>query len=87
MKIQSSNTKQIFIFDPGTKGQERHLCPECSHTRKKKTDKCFAWENKEKRGYCHNCMTSFFEYSPHEEKQYYCPEWKNKTGLTDKAVK
>jgi twinkle protein len=87
MKIQSSNTKQIYLFDPGTKGQERHLCPECSHLRKKKADKCFAWDNKEKRGYCHNCQTSFFEYSPHEQKQYFVPQWKNKTDLTDKAVK
>jgi twinkle protein len=87
MKIQSSNTKQIFSFDPGNGTQERHLCPECSHNRKKKTDKCLAWNNKEKRGYCHNCTTSFFEYSPHEAKQYFVPEWKNKTDLTDKAVK
>jgi twinkle protein len=87
MKIQSSNTKQIYFFEPGNKGEERHLCPECSHNRKKKTDKCFAWSNKDKRGYCHNCLTSFFEYSPHEEKQYTLPKWKNKTDLTDKAVK
>ena len=87
MKIQSSNTKQIYSFEPGNKGEERHLCPECSHNRKKKTDKCLAWTNKEKRGYCHNCQTSFFEYSPHEPKQFIIPEWKNLTDLSDKAVK
>jgi len=87
MKIQSSNTKQIYSFEPGNKGEERHLCPECSHNRKKKTDKCLAWDNKQKRGYCHNCGTSFFEYSPHEPKQYNIPEWKNITKLSDKAVK
>jgi len=87
MKIQSSNTKQIYQFEPGNKGEERHLCPECSHTRKKKTDKCLAWDNKEKRGYCHNCNAAFFEYKPHEAREYICPEWKNKTELTDKAVK
>ena len=87
MKIQSSNTKQIYSFDSGNGTQERHLCPECSHTRKKNKDKCLAWNTKEKRGYCHNCTASFFEYSPHEAKQYTIPEWKNKTDLTDKAVK
>lgn len=87
MKIQSSNTKHIYSFEPGNKGEERHLCPECSHTRKKKTDKCLAWDNKEKRGYCHNCTTAFFEYSPHEEKQYFVPVWKNITKLSDRAVK
>jgi len=87
MKIQSSNTKQIYTFEPGNRGEERHLCPECSHNRKKKTDKCLAWDNKGKRGYCHNCTASFFEYSPHEPKQYNIPVWKNLTKLTDKATR
>jgi len=87
MKIQSSNTKKIFIFEPNGKEHERYLCPECSHTRKKRTDKCLSWDNKLKRGYCHNCLTAFFEYSPHEMRQYFVPEWKNKTQLTDKAVR
>ncbi len=84
MKIQSSNTKQIYNYQPEG---ERTLCPECSHTRKKKTDKCLAWDKRNNRGYCHNCMTAFFEYRPHEAKEYNVPEWKNKTDLTDKAVK
>jgi twinkle protein len=87
MKIQSSNTKQIYSFEPGSKGEERHLCPECSHNRKKKTDKCLAWDNIKKRGFCHNCNTSYFEYSPHEPKQYNLPVFKNITELSDKAVR
>ena len=87
MKIQSSNTKQIYTFDPGFRTEERKLCPECSHNRKKKTDKCLAWDNANKRGYCHNCFAAFFEYSPHEPKQYIVPEWKNITAISDKAVK
>ena len=87
MKIQSSVTKIVYYFEPGNKDEERHLCPECSHTRKKKNDKCFAWDNREKRGYCHNCTAAFFEFNPHEVKEYVCPEWSNKTKLTDKAVK
>jgi twinkle protein len=87
MKIQSSNTKTVYQFDPGGKNEERHICPECSHLRRKKTDKCFAWDNVNNRGYCHNCNTAFFEYRPYEPKQYIVPEWKNKTDLTDKAVK
>ena len=84
MKIQSSNTKQIYNYQPEG---ERTLCPECSHTRNKKTDKCLAWDKRNNRGYCHNCMAAFFEYRPHEAKEYSVPEWKNKTDLTDKAVK
>jgi twinkle protein len=84
VKIQSSNTKVVYNYEPNG---ERSLCPECSHLRKKKTDKCLAWDKKDNRGYCHNCMTAFFEFRPHEAKEYVCPAWSNKTDLTDKAVK
>ena len=84
MKIQSSNTKQIYNYEPSG---ERSLCPECSHLRKKSKDKCLAWDKDNHRGYCHNCGTAFFEYRPHEEKQYFIPKWENKTKLTDKAVR
>lgn len=84
MKIQSSNTKIIYNFQ--AKGN-KNICPECSHNRKKKDEKCFSWDNEKKRGYCHHCNTAFFEYQPHEPKQFIIPEWKNKTDLTDKAVK
>lgn len=84
MKIQSTNTKQIYNYEPNG---ERSLCPECSHLRKKSKDKCLAWDKENNRGYCHNCNTSFFEYRPHEAKQYFVPQWENKTDLTDKAVK
>lgn len=84
MKIQSTITKQIYSYEPNG---ERSLCPECSHLRKKKADKCLAWDKDKNRGYCHNCLTAFFEYRPHESKQYFVPEWKNRTELTDQAVK
>jgi len=84
MKIQSSATKQIYNYEPSG---SKSICPECSHNRKKKTDKCLSWDVKENRGYCHNCTTAFFEFRPHEAKQYVYPEWSNKTELTDQAVK
>lgn len=85
MKIQSSITRNIYAFESpqGTKT----LCPECSHTRKKRTDPCLSWDREHKRGYCHNCGTAFFEFNPHEQKQYVIPKWENKTELTDKATK
>lgn len=84
MKIQSSNTKLIYNYEPSG---PRSVCPECSHNRKKKNDKCLAWDIKNNRGYCHNCMTSFFEYRPHEVKEFIVPKWKNNTDISDKAVK
>lgn len=87
MKIQSSITRQIYQFNPSDLRNKRQVCPECSHLRKKKSDKCFAWDESNNRGYCHNCYAAFFEYQPHEPKQYFVPEWKNITNLSDKAVK
>jgi twinkle protein len=84
MKIQSSNTKIIYNYQPNG---IRSLCPECSHLRKKKDDKCLAWDKDKNRGYCHNCNAAFFEYLPHEPKQFIIPKWENKTELTDQAVK
>jgi len=84
MKYQSSNTKQIYNVEFK---QGRNLCPECSHLRVKKTDKCLEYFIETNTAYCWNCNTTFFEYKPYEAKQYFIPEWKNITNLTDKAVK
>ena len=87
MKIKSTITGALYEFTPaGRTEEERYICPECSHLRKKKNDKCFAWNNNEDVGYCHNCTASFYVYRP-SEKQYIAPAWKNITALTDKAVK
>ena len=89
MKIQSSNTKMIYDFVPSNRDiEERYTCPECSHLRKKQKDKCFAWDNSSNRGYCHNCGVAFFEVKKDiRNKEYFTPEWKNITELTDEAVK
>jgi len=83
MKYQSSNTKQIHNIE-FVKG--RHLCPECSPSRKKKS-KDLEYYPDGNTAYCFHCNTTFFEYKPYEAKQYTIPEWKNITNLTDKAVK
>lgn len=89
MKIESSHSKTLYDFVPNNRNtEERYICPECSHTRKKSKDKCFAWDNLSNRGYCHNCGSTFFEYKPlRQKKEYFIPEWKNETLLTDKAVR
>ena len=88
MKIKSTITGLLYEFDPkGKLDEERYICPECSEHRKKKTDKCFAWNTKTSVGYCHNCGSSFYIFNPSDPKKYITPEWKNKTSLTDHAVK
>lgn len=87
MKIICLNTKRIYFFTPLNKKGERHLCPECSVNRKKNKNKDFEWYTDTNSGYCFHCLSNFKEYKPYEAKQYNVPEWKNKTDLTDKAVK
>ena len=88
MKIKSTITGNLYEFIPsGKASEERYLCPECSHLRKKKNDKCLAWNNIESRGYCHNCSAAFYVFNPSEPKQFVLPEWKNITELSDKAVR
>lgn len=85
MKYQSSNTKLIYDIEFNKKSD---LCPECSKSRKKKNSKCLQYYSETNTAYCFNCNTTFFEYKPYiKEKQYIIPEWRNKTKLTDKAVK
>ena len=85
MKYQSSNTKIIHNID--FNGSKMHLCPECSHLRKKKNVKCLEYYQSDNRAYCFHCNTTYFEYKAKKEKEYIIPEWKNVTKLTDKAVK
>ena len=87
MKIKSTITGALYEFNAqGKIDEERYICPECSHLRKKKNDKCLAWNTKENVGYCHNCTASFYVFNP-QQKEYTAPEWKNKTELTDIAVR
>lgn len=85
MKYLSSNTKSIFELN--FEGKKRYVCPECSDSRSKKKAKDLQFYPDNNRAYCFHCNTTFFEYKPFEKKEYVLPEWKNKTDLTDKAVK
>jgi twinkle protein len=85
MKYQSSNTKSIYELD--FSGKKRYTCPECSDSRKKSKQKDLQYYPDTNRAYCFHCNTTFFEYKPFDKKEYVIPEWKNKTELTNKAVK
>lgn len=90
MKIISLETKQQYEISPNKNGENISICPECSHNRKpqNKRKKCFSWNEEKKTGYCNNCNAKFVEYKPFKTtKEYKVPEWKNKTELSNKAVK
>ena len=85
MKYQSSNTKSIYELD--FYGKKRYTCPECSDSRKKSKQKDLQFYPDTNRAYCFHCNSTFFEYKPFDKKEYVVPVWKNKTELTNKAVK
>lgn len=91
MKIRDLHSSNIYdITLTKTSGEELMMCPVCSHSRKKKNDKCMAWNIDKGVGFCHHCTTSFIPQISMRErpaKEYKIPEWKNLTELSNKAVK
>lgn len=72
-------------------GQKKALCPNCSHTRKKKTDKCLSVNFDKGTALCWNCEAVSFrdDVKTETEKEYKLPiqTWRNYTELSDKMVK
>jgi twinkle protein len=71
-----------------TSGEEQMVCPKCSHLRKKKTVKCFSWNNDKSVGRCSHCESSFVLKSDYKapEKKYALPKFNNRTELTQKVI-
>ena len=70
-----------------TLGEVQTLCPQCSHTRKKKTDKCLSVNLDKKAWYCQHCQWKGAIIDRPEVVKYEVPEWKNNTMLSDKVLK
>lgn len=75
----------IDIRTTKTSGEAQCTCPKCSHTRKKKNDKCLSVNLNKQTWFCHHCgwKGALIE----KEVEYAKPEWKNKTTLSENAVK
>jgi twinkle protein len=77
----------IDIRTAKTTGQYYTICPQCSHTRKKKTDKCLSINLDKQVWKCQHCAWSGGLGSEKLEKvEYIKPIWKNNTELSDKLV-
>jgi twinkle protein len=72
-----------------TTGEYKTTCPKCSHTRRKKTDKCLGVNLDKNVWNCVHCSWKgkLKENKPMEQKIYPKPLWKNKTELSDKTIK
>jgi twinkle protein len=82
----------IEIDETKLRGEQKTTCPQCSESRKKKTDKCLSVNMIKRVWRCNHCDWSGglppVEGQKIEFKiEYKKPEWKNKTQLSEKAVK
>ncbi len=73
-------------------GSKTTTCPSCSHTRKKKTDKCLSIDFTIGKAVCHHCGAVSFEDNDRQStpaKEYVLPkqDWTNYTKLSDNLVK
>lgn len=89
MQIHELSTGTDFTIEPKrSAGEEQMICPKCSHLRKKKTIKCFSWNNEKNVGHCAHCESSFViktEYI-NPKKEYFVPVFINKTELSKSMV-
>mgnify|MGYP003642239257 FL=1 len=75
--------------NPKANGEIQTLCPNCSHTRKKKTDKCLSVNIETGVAKCWNCEDTSFREKKSKAISYDLPpqKWENHTSISDKVVK
>lgn len=72
-----------------TAGEVAVICPECSHARKKKKDKCLSVNLNKKVWACHHCGWKGGlpnEYQQMQKVEYKKPEPINKTGVSQNVI-
>lgn len=86
--IETASAKEFDFAIRFTSSEEKFICPLCSHTRKKKTDKCVSIATAKGTGLCHHCGARFTEKKERKvQKAYIKPEWHNRTQLPDEIIK
>jgi twinkle protein len=78
-------------LNPSKSGEQATICPNCSHERKKKNDKCFSANVDSGVGFCFHCgVKSIRDFEKREDVKKYDlppPNWSNHTNLSDNLVK
>ena len=91
LKVINLVDKVEYIIDVQKNGENLILCPVCSHTRKKKTLKCFSFNLSKNAGRCNHCGVVLVSKLEQPLKltqiEYKRPKWQNNTKLSDKLVK
>ena len=91
LKVINLADKSEYVIDVQKNGENLILCPVCSHTRKKKTLKCFSFNLGKNAGRCNHCGVVLVSKLEQPLKltqiEYKRPKWQNNTKLSDKLVK
>ena len=91
LKVINLVDKAEYIIDVQKNGENLVLCPVCSHTRKKKTLKCFSFNLGKNAGRCNHCGVVLVTKQEQplfiSQIEYKRPKWQNSTILSNKLVK
>jgi twinkle protein len=91
LKVINPTDKNEYTIDIQKNGENLILCPVCSHTRKKKTLKCFSFNINKNAGRCNHCGVVLVTKQDMPlfvtQIEYKRPKWQNNTNLSDKLVK
>jgi len=68
MKVINLVDKQTYEIEVHKNGENKMVCPICSHNRKKKTDKCFSFNLNKNAGRCNHCGIVLVEFKDFESK-------------------
>ena len=90
LKVINLANKKEYVIDVHKNGENQMTCPECSESRKKKTDKCFSFNLAKGAGRCNHCGVVLvelkdFDYKPRIE--YKKPLLKEPSKYTENVLK
>ncbi len=81
--------KQEYLIYVTSSGENKMVCPVCSESRKKKTDKCFSYNSNKDAGRCNHCGIVLVKKKEFEKKiehkPYKRPLFKNNTTYSPRV--
>ena len=90
LKVINLTNKKEYVIDVQKNGENQMTCPECSESRKKKTDKCFSFNLSKGAGRCNHCGVILVEFKDLEYKpktEYKKPNLKEPSKYSDNVLK
>lgn len=90
LKVINLANKKEYVIDVQKNGENQMTCPECSESRKKKTDKCFSFNLSKGAGRCNHCGVILVEFKGLEYKpktDYKKPNLKEPSKYSDNVLK